>query len=237
MRDSGIVGGLATLAIRAKTYLTEAKQEDKLPPSINGKTPGVGKKINSEKKPTGKKKGCEDPAPKTKNTEGAVENKNNVRQSMSYKKCHKTEKKATQKSASAAETTKESGKEENGESDVVQSNIDLNKTSYISTSCGQPIVNQSSQSTEGDGANDNSKQCALKRRSKILVKLDEKSDMGKLADEIVPQLTSMQKNLLGLLFFNELSENIVEDLVTQQLNMMPNHQMAQTLNTLNKEVK
>jgi len=123
------------------------------------------------------------------------------------------------------ETTKENGKEENGESDVVQSNIDLNKTSYISTSCGQPIVNQSSQSTEGDGANDNSKQCALKRRSKILVKLDEKSDMGKLADEIVPQLTSMQKNLLGLLFFNELSENIVEDLVTQQLNMMPNHQI------------
>ena len=72
MRDSGIVGGLATLAIRAKTYLTEAKQEDKLPPSINGKTPGVGKKINSEKKPTGKKKGCEDPAPKTSQSSLAV---------------------------------------------------------------------------------------------------------------------------------------------------------------------
>ena len=71
----------------------------------------------------------------------------------------------------------------------------------------------------------------------MVVKLDERSDMGKLADQIVPQLNSMQKNLLGLLFFNELSENIVEDLVTQQLDMMPSHQLAQNLSTLDKEVR
>ena len=78
----------------------------------------------------------------------------------------------------------------------------------------------------------------MRRRSKMVtLKLDERSDMGKLADQIMPQLNSMQKNLLGLLFFNELSENIVEDLVTQQLDMMPSHQFAQTLATLDREVK
>ena len=121
----------------------------------------------------------------------------------------------------------------------------------ISSSCNQQMMNASSQSTEDlesvdaddDVDDENSemssaaKQCTLKRRSKMVVKLDERSDMGKLADQIVPQLNSMQKNLLGLLFFNELSENIVEDLVTQQLDMMPSHQLAQTLNSLDKEVK
>ena len=71
----------------------------------------------------------------------------------------------------------------------------------------------------------------------MTIKLDERSDMGKLADQIVPQLTSMQRNLLGLLFFNELSDNIVEDLVTQQLVMMPSQQFAHTLRTLDNEVK
>ena len=107
------------------------------------------------------------------------------------------------------------------------------------------MMNQSSQSTEDlESVDENSEmssggaQRTLKRRSKLVtVKLDERSDMGKLADQIVPQLNSMQKNLLGLLFFNELSENIVEDLVTQQLEMMPSSQFAQTLGSLEKEVK
>ena len=76
-----------------------------------------------------------------------------------------------------------------------------------------------------------------KKAAKNVIKLTERSNVGKLADQILPQLNTMQKNLLGLLFFNELSSNIVEDMVTQRLSMMPAEQLAQALQTLEQEVR
>jgi hypothetical protein len=61
--------------------------------------------------------------------------------------------------------------------------------------------------------------------------------MSKLSDQIIPQLNSMQKNYLGLLFFNELSQNIVEDIVAQQLSMMPGTKLASVINNLVKQVQ
>ena len=255
--NSGIVGGLAALAIRAKTYVMMDQGRQDLPPTV--KTSG-GTKL----KPSGKKNSCEDST--TVNTRESEEGSQVVekldgkerRQAVSYKKTQKkTEKKAAAQnsaSESTAEITKESSEER--KKNIVQSKggrlkeemLEENQntlTRHISSSSNQPMMNQSSQSTEDlESVDENSEmssggaQRTLKRRSKMVtVKLDERSDMGKLADQIVPQLNSMQRNLLGLLFFNELSDNIVEDLVTQQLDMMPSHQLAQTLNTLDKEVK
>ena len=255
--NSGIVGGLAALAIRAKTYVMMDQGRQDLPPTV--KTSG-GTKL----KPSGKKNSCEDST--TVNTRESEEGSQVVekldgkerRQAVSYKKTQKkTEKKAAAQnsaSESTAEITKESSEER--KKNIVQSKggrlkeemLEENQntlTRHISSSSNQPMMNQSSQSTEDlESVDENSEmssggaQRTLKRRSKMVtVKLDERSDMGKLADQIVPQLNSMQRNLLGLLFFNELSDNIVEDLVTQQLDMMSSHQFAQTLGTLDKEVK
>ena len=60
--------------------------------------------------------------------------------------------------------------------------------------------------------------------------------MPKLSDQIIPQLNTMQKNFLGLLFFNELSPNIVEDIVAQQLSMMPGTKLASVINNLGQQV-
>ena len=60
--------------------------------------------------------------------------------------------------------------------------------------------------------------------------------MGKLADQILPQLNHMQKNFLGLLFFNELSSHIVEDLVAQQVAMMSSSKLASVLQNIDQEV-
>jgi len=76
----------------------------------------------------------------------------------------------------------------------------------------------------------------LKKAPKYNIKIDEKSNMSKLADQIIPQLNTMQKNYLGLLFFNELSQNIVEDIVAQQLSMMPGTKLASVINSLEQEV-
>ena len=245
------------MAIRAKTYVMMDQGRQDLPPTV--KTSG-GTKL----KPSGKKNSCEDST--TVNTRESEEGSQVVkkvdgketRRAVSYKKTQKkTEKKAAAQnsaSESTAEITKESSEER--KKNIVQSKggrlkeemLEENQntlTRHISSSCNQPMMNQSSQSTEDlESVDENSEmssggaQRTLKRRSKMVtVKLDERSDMGKLADQIVPQLNSMQRNLLGLLFFNELSENIVEDLVTQQLDMMSSHQFAQTLGTLDKEVK
>ena len=255
--NSGIVEGLAALAIRAKTYVMMDQGRQDLPPTV--KTSG-GTKL----KPSGKKNSCEDST--TVNTRESEEGSQVVkkvdgketRRAVSYKKTQKkTEKKAAAQnsaSESTAEITKESSEER--KKNIVQSKggrlkeemLEENQntlTRHISSSSNQPMMNQSSQSTEDlESVDENSEmssggaQRTLKRRSKMVtVKLDERSDMGKLADQIVPQLNSMQRNLLGLLFFNELSDNIVEDLVTQQLDMMSRHQFAQTLGTLDKEVK
>ena len=69
-----------------------------------------------------------------------------------------------------------------------------------------------------------------------MIKLDERSNMGKLADQILPQLNHMQKNFLGLLFFNELSSHIVEDLVAQQVAMMSSSKLASVLQNIDQEV-
>jgi len=59
--------------------------------------------------------------------------------------------------------------------------------------------------------------------------------MGKLADQILPQLNHMQKNFLGLLFFNELSSNIVDDMVAQQLSMMSTTKLANVMENVDQE--
>jgi len=68
-----------------------------------------------------------------------------------------------------------------------------------------------------------------------VIKLDERSNMGKLADQILPQLNHMQKNFLGLLFFNELSSHIVEDMVAQQVAMMSSTKLASVLQNIDQE--
>ena len=68
------------------------------------------------------------------------------------------------------------------------------------------------------------------------IKIDEKTNVSKLADQIIPQLNNMQKNFLGLLFFNELSQNIVDDIVAQQLLMMSGSKLSAVLTSLEPEV-
>ena len=68
------------------------------------------------------------------------------------------------------------------------------------------------------------------------IKIDEKTNVSKLADQIIPQLNNMQKNFLGLLFFNELSQNIVDDIVAQQLLMMSGSKLSSVLSSLEPEV-
>jgi len=76
----------------------------------------------------------------------------------------------------------------------------------------------------------------VKKAAKFNIKIDEKTNMSKLSDQIIPQLNTMQKNYLGLLFFNELSQSIVEDMVAQQLSMMPGTKLASVLNSLEQQV-
>ena len=68
------------------------------------------------------------------------------------------------------------------------------------------------------------------------IKIDEKTNVSRLADQIIPQLNNMQKNFLGLLFFNELSQNIVDDIVAQQLLMMSGSKLSAVLTSLEPEV-
>ena len=75
-----------------------------------------------------------------------------------------------------------------------------------------------------------------KKAAKFNIKIDEKTNMSKLSNQIIPQLNTMQKNYLGLLFFNELSQNIVEDIVAQQLSMMPGTKLASVLSSLDQQV-
>jgi len=75
-----------------------------------------------------------------------------------------------------------------------------------------------------------------RKSAKFNIKIDEKTNMSKLSDQIIPQLNTMQKNYLGLLFFNELSQNIVEDIVAQQLSMMPGSKLASVLSSLEQQV-
>ena len=75
-----------------------------------------------------------------------------------------------------------------------------------------------------------------KRASKFNLKIDEKTNVKRLADQMIPQLNVMQKNFLGLLFFNELSQNIVDDIVAQQLSMMPGSKVASVISSLDPQV-
>jgi len=79
------------------------------------------------------------------------------------------------------------------------------------------------------------KPAKAKKCQKNVIKLDERSNMGKLADQILPQLNHMQKNFLGLLFFNELSSNIVDDMVAQQLSMMSTSKLATVMENVDQE--
>lgn len=75
---------------------------------------------------------------------------------------------------------------------------------------------------------------AGKDDSQIL--LDATSDMSTLADMLLPQLNSMQKNHLGLVFFNQLSNNIVEDIFIQQLSIMSGAKLTNALKNVDKKV-
>ena len=81
-----------------------------------------------------------------------------------------------------------------------------------------------------------SKSQKAKRSSRVNFKIDEKTNVKKLADQMIPQMNSMQKNFLGLLFFNELSPHIVDDIVAQQLSMMPGSKLASILSSLDPQV-
>ena len=61
--------------------------------------------------------------------------------------------------------------------------------------------------------------------------------MSKLSDQLIPQLNTIQNNFLGLIFCNDLSPNIVEDIVAQQLSMMPGTKLASVINNLEQQVK
>jgi len=80
-----------------------------------------------------------------------------------------------------------------------------------------------------------SKSQKAKRSSRVNFKIDEKTNVKKLADQMIPQMNSMQKNFLGLLFFNELSPHIVDDIVAQQLSMMPGSKLASILSSLDPQ--
>jgi len=69
------------------------------------------------------------------------------------------------------------------------------------------------------------------------LKITERSNMTNLANAIIPQLTDMQKNFLGLLFFNELSQKIVDEMVAQQLSMMPGTKIIDLLSVIDPQAK
>ena len=93
-------------------------------------------------------------------------------------------------------------------------------------------VNESDDSDLKSSRTPKSKKCS----SKFSVKIDEKTNISRFADTVIPQLNNMQKNFLGLLFFNELSQNIVDDIVAQQLSMMPGSKLASVLGSLDQQV-
>ena len=95
---------------------------------------------------------------------------------------------------------------------------------------------RSAEDNQEDTENRMSKSQKAKRSSRVNFKIDEKTNVKKLADQMIPQMNSMQKNFLGLLFFNELSPHIVDDIVAQQLSMMPGSKLASVLSSLDPQV-
>ena len=92
---------------------------------------------------------------------------------------------------------------------------------------------EATQNLDGAGKSTKSKKYNKQTPS---IKIDEKTNVSRLADQIIPQLNNMQKNFLGLLFFNELSQNIVDDIVAQQLLMMSGSKLSAVLSSLEPEV-
>ena len=86
-----------------------------------------------------------------------------------------------------------------------------------------------------DGGSKSTK-CKKSNKQIQSIKIDEKTNVSKLADQMIPQMNNMQKNFLGLLFFNELSQNIVDDIVAQQLLMMSGSKLSGVLSSLEPEV-
>jgi len=99
-------------------------------------------------------------------------------------------------------------------------------------------VNSSIQKPEKPQENGDTKaiKLRLKKTEKNDIKIDEKTNMSKLADQIIPQLNAMQKNYLGLLFYNELSDNIVEDIVAQKISEMTGTKLETILGNLEQQV-
>ena len=137
------------------------------------------------------------------------------------------------------------------EPDVVYSGQASKTVRFTATDPGTCIGSGNYRQTESEklvpaerGAEDNqedtenrmSKSQKVKRSSRVNFKIDEKTNVKKLADQMIPQMNSMQKNFLGLLFFNELSPHIVDDIVAQQLSMMPGSKLASILSSLEPQV-
>ena len=97
----------------------------------------------------------------------------------------------------------------------------------------QVEVDESDDSDLKLGRTQRGKKCS----SKLSVKIDDKTNVSKLADNIIPQLNNMQKNFLGLLFFNGLSQTIVDDIVAQQVSMMSGSKLSSVLSGLRPEVR
>merc|ERR1712212_351408 len=120
----------------------------------------------------------------------------------------------------------------------VESNSASQSFSVIPPSQPIQLEQQNRRSTVVEDSSKHSsspKPSRTKKCPKNVIKLDEKSNMGKLADQILPQLNHMQKNFLGLLFFNELSSNIVDDMVAQQLSMMSTSKLASVMENVDQE--
>lgn len=121
----------------------------------------------------------------------------------------------------------------------VESNSSSQSFPVIPPSQPTQLEQQNRKSTVVDDSSTRSgspKPAKAKKCQKNVIKLDERSNMGKLADQILPQLNHMQKNFLGLLFFNELSSNIVDDMVAQQLSMMSTTKLANVMENVDQEV-
>ena len=100
----------------------------------------------------------------------------------------------------------------------------------------EPSDIEAIEDTESFPADTKATKPMMKNPPKYNIKIDEKTNMSMLSDQIIPQLNTMQKNFIGLLFFNELSPNIVEDIVAQKLSIMPGTKLASVFNNLEQKV-
>ena len=74
------------------------------------------------------------------------------------------------------------------------------------------------------------------RKPRRSLKIDENTNVNRLATQIIPQLNLMQKNLLGLLFYNELSQDIIDEITAQKVCQLEAPQLAELFSRTDEEV-